>query len=59
MSFNPRELFRLYDVRHAELSELSNSKRTSIKFSHIERIADALGISDLREIIELVEDKIR
>lgn len=51
-----RELSRLSDVRHAALSELSNGKRESISFSHIERIAEALNISDIREIIELVED---
>ncbi|GIP60796.1 helix-turn-helix domain-containing protein [Paenibacillus woosongensis] len=50
-----RELSRLSDVRHAALSELSNGKRESISFSHIERIAEALNISDIREIIELVE----
>ncbi|MNW46452.1 Helix-turn-helix domain protein [compost metagenome] len=51
-----RELSRLSDVRHAALSELSNGKRESINFSHIERIAEALNISDIREIIELVEE---
>ncbi|MBA9083778.1 DNA-binding Xre family transcriptional regulator [Fontibacillus solani] len=51
-----RELSRLSDVRHAALSELSNGKRESISFSHIERIAEALNISDIREIIELVEE---
>lgn len=50
-----RELSRLSDVRHAALSELSNGKRSNINFSHIEKIADALGISDIREIIDLVE----
>ncbi|WP_068614676.1 helix-turn-helix domain-containing protein [Paenibacillus tuaregi] len=50
-----RELSRLSDVRHAALSELSNGKRENINFSHIEKIADALGIDDIREIIDLVE----
>ncbi|ULO06833.1 helix-turn-helix transcriptional regulator [Paenibacillus sp. 19GGS1-52] len=50
-----RELSRLSDVRHAALSELSNGKRGNINFSHIEKIADALGISDIRQIIDLVE----
>ena len=50
-----RELSRLADVRHAALSELANGKRANINFSHIEKIADALGISDIREIIDLVE----
>lgn len=51
-----RELSRRSDVRHAALSELSNGKRESINFSHIERIAEALNIEDIREIIDLVEE---
>ncbi|QHW31460.1 helix-turn-helix transcriptional regulator [Paenibacillus rhizovicinus] len=50
-----RELSRLTDIRHAALSELSNAKRQNINFQHIERIAEALEISDIREIIDLVE----
>jgi putative transcriptional regulator len=50
-----RELSRLSDVRHAALSELSNSKRENINFNHIEKIADALDIDDIREIIDFVE----
>lgn len=50
-----RELSRLADVRHATLSELSNYKRENINFSHIEKIAEALQISDIREIIDLVD----
>jgi putative transcriptional regulator len=50
-----RKLSLLADVRHAALSELSNGKRESINFGHIERIAEALDISDIREIIDLVD----
>ncbi|MBO2946017.1 helix-turn-helix transcriptional regulator [Paenibacillus sp. F411] len=50
-----RELSRLADIRHAALSELSNGKRENINFSHIEKIADALGIDEIREIIDLTE----
>lgn len=50
-----RELSRLSKVRHAALSELTNGKRESINFSHIVRIAEALNIEDIREIIDLVE----
>ncbi|MDR6554672.1 helix-turn-helix transcriptional regulator [Paenibacillus qinlingensis] len=50
-----RELSRLSDVRHAALSELANGKRENINFSHIVRIAEALGIEDIREIVDLVE----
>lgn len=48
-----RELSRLTDIRHAALSELANYKRENINFGHIERIAEALQINDIREIIEL------
>ncbi|MFD1362318.1 helix-turn-helix domain-containing protein [Lentibacillus salinarum] len=51
-----RELSRLSDIRHAALSELSNQKRESINFRHVEKIAEALEIEDIREIIDL-EDK--
>lgn len=53
-----RELSRLTDVRHSALSELINYKRQNINFGHIERIAEALNIEDIREIIDFknVED---
>ena len=51
-----RELSRLTDIRHAALSELANQKRQNINFSHIEKIADALNIENIREIIT-IEDK--
>ena len=50
-----RELSRLTDIRHAALSELANQKRQNINFSHIEKIADALKIEDIRDIITLVD----
>lgn len=48
-----RELSRQTDIRHATLSELANGKRQRIQFEHIEKIADQLGIKDIREIIDL------
>lgn len=50
-----RELARKAGVRHAALSELSNGKRENINFNHIVKIAEALNISDIREIIDIVE----
>ncbi|THF82728.1 helix-turn-helix domain-containing protein [Cohnella fermenti] len=54
-----RELSRLTDIRHAALSELANHKRQNVNFGHIERIAEALNISDIRKIIDFndVEDE--
>lgn len=51
-----RELSRLSDIRHAALSELSNQKRKNINFSHIERLAEALDIDDIRHIIDLEDE---
>ncbi|WP_339832012.1 helix-turn-helix transcriptional regulator [Paenibacillus sp. FSL R7-0272] len=51
-----RELARLADIRHAALSELQSGKRENINFAHIERIAEALDIDDIREIIEIRDE---
>ncbi len=48
-----RELSRQADIRHAALSELANHKKQSISFHHIEKLADALDIDDIRKIIDL------
>jgi putative transcriptional regulator len=53
MSLN--ELSYKTDVRRAALSELSRGKRGNINFVHIEKIAEALNISDIREIITIVD----
>jgi putative transcriptional regulator len=50
-----RELSRLAGVRHSALSESSNDKRASINIKHIEKIADSLEISDIRELVDLVD----
>ncbi|MCH6269353.1 helix-turn-helix domain-containing protein [Neobacillus citreus] len=50
-----RELSLLSDVRHAAISELANQKRKRIEFSHIEKIAEALDVKDIRQIIDLVD----
>lgn len=55
-SISLRELARLTDINHSTLSKLSNGKRQNIHFAHIERIAEALNISDIRKIIELIND---
>lgn len=47
-----RELSRKTDIRHAALSEFANQKRQNINFHHIEKIADALNINDIRKIID-------
>ncbi|WP_258296422.1 helix-turn-helix domain-containing protein [Paenibacillus peoriae] len=51
------ELSHKTGVRRAALSELANEKRENINFKHIEEIADALDITDIREIITLIDEK--
>ena len=53
-----RKLSRLSDVRHSALSELANQKRINIHLHHLTRIADALDIDDMEQIItfEKIED---
>ena len=50
-----RELARLSGIEPSNLSNLANGKRQKIYFEHIERIADALEIDDISEIIRIVE----
>ncbi|WP_327204696.1 hypothetical protein [Paenibacillus terrae] len=36
---------------------MANDKRENINFKHIEQIAKALDISDIREIITLIDEE--
>lgn len=49
-----RELAAITGIRPAAISELANNMRTSINRDHLEKIAEALGIEDVRDIIEFV-----
>ena len=51
-----RELARLSGIEPSNLSNLANGKRQKIYLEHIERIADALEIDDISEIIRIVEN---
>lgn len=53
MDISMRELSRRSGVRLAALIELANHQRQNINFKHIEQIAEALGIDDIREIVEI------
>ncbi len=50
-----RELARLSGIEPSNLSNLANGKRQKIYLERIERIADALEIDDISEIIRIVE----
>jgi putative transcriptional regulator len=48
-----KELAELTGIRPAAISELYNNQRKSINKEHLEKIADALEIEDIRELIAL------
>jgi putative transcriptional regulator len=50
-----KELAEMTGIRTAAISELYNNQRTSINKEHIEKIADALGITDISELIEITK----
>ncbi|QGH36216.1 helix-turn-helix domain-containing protein [Gracilibacillus salitolerans] len=49
------QLHLITGVRRATLSEMANGKRQRIQLEHIEKIANALDISDINEIITIQE----
>ena len=55
MGISMRELSRRSGVRLEALIELANHQRQNINFKHIEQIAEALGIDDIREIVEITK----
>ena len=50
------EFAALSGLRTAAVSELCNQMRTSIHVEHIRKVAEALNIRDMNEIIALVEN---
>jgi len=42
-------------IRRATLSELANNRRQRIQFDHLERIINALDITDMNDVIRIVE----
>ena len=53
-SLSLRELARLSGIEPSNLSNLANGKRERIYLEHIERIADALEITDISKIMKLI-----
>lgn len=47
------QLHLITGIRRATLSEIANGKRQRIQLEHIEKIADALNIDDINEIITI------
>ena len=51
-----RELARLSNIEPSIINKMANNKRNSIYIEHIERIANALKLDDITEIIYLQKE---
>lgn len=49
-----RELGRLADIDISPLSRLANNERQRVDLGHLQRIAEALDIDDMNEILSIV-----
>lgn len=52
-----KQLSEITKLRPTTISELCNNLRTSINREHLEKVMIALGIKDMSEIIEYIENK--
>ncbi|OZQ66039.1 transcriptional regulator [Paenibacillus sp. VTT E-133280] len=52
-----KQLSEFSKLRPTTISELCNNLRTSINREHLEKVMIALGIKEISEIIEYIEDK--
>ncbi|MFD5259439.1 XRE family transcriptional regulator [Bacillus wiedmannii] len=51
-----KELAELTGIRPAAISELYNNQRKSLNREHIDKIITALNITDINELITIVND---
>ena len=51
-----KRLAEISGIRESTISDIVRGTRTVINFEHLTKIAIALNISDIRELIDLVEE---
>lgn len=56
-NMSQKELASVSGVRESTISEICRNARSVINFEHLSKIADALGVTDIRELIVLDTDK--
>lgn len=52
-----RELGRQADIQISALSPLANGKKQRVDLGHLKRIAEALDINDMNEIISIEDEE--
>lgn len=50
-----KELAEKAGVRESTVSDIVRGTRSVINFDHLSRIADALGVNDIRELIDFID----
>lgn len=51
-----KELAELSGIRESTISDIVRGTRTVINFEHLSKIAEALAITDIRELIDFESD---
>lgn len=51
-----KKLAEMAGIRESTISDIVRETRTVINFEHLAKIASALNVSDIRELIDLVEE---
>lgn len=52
-----KELSQMTKIRESTISDIARGTRTVLNYDHLERIANALNLVDIREIIDLVKEE--
>ena len=55
--FTQRQLAEIANVRPAVVNQLANQKVTRLSLHHVEKICNALGITEINEVVTLEETK--
>jgi len=48
-----KELAEVSGIRESTISDIARGSRTVMNFEHVAKIAEVLGITDIRDLIEL------
>lgn len=52
-----KELSMLTGIRESTVSEIVRGSKTVLNFGHLSRIAEALQITDIRELVDFEDEK--
>lgn len=55
-NISQKELAQMSGIRESTISSIVRESKSVLNFEHFSKIANALNISDIRELIELKED---